>query len=206
MAQCSPPADPEGTSGMSGSGGRRARMRRAAVLVLAVLVLVVVLAVRWRLDADPSRAFLIADAAYKAGRTAEADAALRRLEQLRPPTSVDRLLRRGRASPEGSGPGPGGAGGCPRRRRRGTTGAAAGRTSRNPPRADSGSRGSPEGLADTLPARGPTPQGAGLSLQHPAPAGRSRRHAGRADGTRRPGFRLHPPLDQDAEHGLESQR
>jgi tetratricopeptide (TPR) repeat protein len=68
-------------------------MRRAAALVLAGLVLVVVLAARRRLDADPNRAFLSADAAFKAGRYAEADAALRRLERLRTPTSVDRLLR-----------------------------------------------------------------------------------------------------------------
>jgi tetratricopeptide (TPR) repeat protein len=78
---------------MAGEGGRRAWTRRVAVLILAGLVLVVVLAVRWRLDADPNRAFLTADAAFKAGRHAEAAAALNRLERLRRPTSVDRLLR-----------------------------------------------------------------------------------------------------------------
>ncbi len=78
---------------MAGEGGRRAWTRRVGVLILAGLVLVVVLAVRWRLDADPNRAFLTADAAFKAGRHAEADAALNRLERLRRPTSVDRLLR-----------------------------------------------------------------------------------------------------------------
>jgi tetratricopeptide (TPR) repeat protein len=60
-------------------------------LVLAGLVLG--LAVRRALEADPSRVFLRADAAFKAGRYAEADAALRRLERLRPPTPVDRFLR-----------------------------------------------------------------------------------------------------------------
>ena len=78
---------------MPGGGGRRAWMRRVGVLVLAGVVLVVVVAVRWRLDADPNRAFLSADAAFKAGRHAEADAALNRLERLRRPTSVNRLLR-----------------------------------------------------------------------------------------------------------------
>ena len=52
-------------------------MRRVGVLILAAVVLVVVVAVRWRLDADPNRVFLSADAAFKAGRYAEADAALR---------------------------------------------------------------------------------------------------------------------------------
>ncbi len=48
----------------------------------------------WRVrEADPTRVFLRADAAYKAGRYAEAEAALRRLERLRPPTPVDRSLR-----------------------------------------------------------------------------------------------------------------
>ncbi len=74
-------------------GGRRARARRVGVLILAAVVLVVVVAVRWRLNADPNLAFLSADAAFKAGRYAEADAALARLERLRPPTSGDRLLR-----------------------------------------------------------------------------------------------------------------
>jgi predicted Zn-dependent protease len=50
-------------------------------------------AVRQWLDADPGRVFRRADTALKAGRYAEAEAALRRLEGLRRPTSVDRLLR-----------------------------------------------------------------------------------------------------------------
>jgi tetratricopeptide (TPR) repeat protein len=78
---------------MAGRDRRRAWVRRVAVLVLAGLILGVFLSVRWRLNADPSRVFLAADAAFKAGRYAEADAALRRLERLRPPTPVDRLLR-----------------------------------------------------------------------------------------------------------------
>jgi predicted Zn-dependent protease len=45
------------------------------------------------IPADPNRVFLQADAAFKAGRHAEADAALRRLEYLRAPTPVDRFLR-----------------------------------------------------------------------------------------------------------------
>lgn len=68
-------------------------MRWGAVLIIAGVVLVVVLAVRARLDADPDRAFLGADAAFKAGRIAEARRILGRLERLRPPTSADRLLR-----------------------------------------------------------------------------------------------------------------
>jgi tetratricopeptide (TPR) repeat protein len=68
-------------------------MRRAGVLILAGLVLVVVLAARRRLNDDPNRVFIKADTAFKAGRHVEADAALRRLERLRAPTPVDRLLR-----------------------------------------------------------------------------------------------------------------
>ncbi len=78
---------------MAGRGGRRSRMRRAGVLILVGLVLAVFLAVRRRLDDDPNRAFIKADAAFKAGRYPEADAALRRLERLRAPTPVHRLLR-----------------------------------------------------------------------------------------------------------------
>jgi predicted Zn-dependent protease len=51
------------------------------------------LAVRQALDADPNGVFLRADAAFKAGRYAEAAAALRRLERLRRPTPVDCFLR-----------------------------------------------------------------------------------------------------------------
>jgi tetratricopeptide (TPR) repeat protein len=78
---------------MAGGDSRRAWRLRAAALVLAGLVLVATVAVQWRLHADPNRAFLAADAAFKAGRHAEAEAALRRLERLRTPTPVDRLLR-----------------------------------------------------------------------------------------------------------------
>ncbi len=62
----------------------------AGLILLAVLVG----AMRgWRLGSDPDRLFLQADAAYKAGRLAEADTLLRQLEPLRPPNTVDRLLR-----------------------------------------------------------------------------------------------------------------
>lgn len=71
----------------------QAWMRWGAVLVIAVVVLGVVVVVRSRLDADPSRAFLAADAAFRAGHVAEARRILRRLERLRRPTSADRLLR-----------------------------------------------------------------------------------------------------------------
>ncbi len=48
----------------------------------------------WRVRAaDPDREFQRADAAFKAGRYAEADAALRRLERLGPPTPLIRMLR-----------------------------------------------------------------------------------------------------------------
>jgi tetratricopeptide (TPR) repeat protein len=48
----------------------------------------------WRIrESDPNLVFLRADAAYKAGRHAEAEATLRRLERLRAPTPVDRYLR-----------------------------------------------------------------------------------------------------------------
>ncbi len=68
-------------------------MRWGAVLVIAVVVLGVVLTVRARLDADPNRAFRLADEAFKAGHVVEARRILKRLERLRPPTSPDRLLR-----------------------------------------------------------------------------------------------------------------
>ena len=78
---------------MSARAVHRAWMRRAAVAILVVAVLVGVVAGRGRLDSDPNRVFLKADTAFKAGQYAEADATLRRLEQLRAPTPVDRLLR-----------------------------------------------------------------------------------------------------------------
>jgi tetratricopeptide (TPR) repeat protein len=78
---------------MAGSAVRRTWIRRGSVLVLAGVVLAAVLAMRSRLEADPNRVFVNADAAFKAGRYAEAAAMLRRLERLRPPTPVDRLLR-----------------------------------------------------------------------------------------------------------------
>jgi tetratricopeptide (TPR) repeat protein len=55
--------------------------------------MVLTLAVRWARKLDPDRLFLRADAAFRAGRYAEADAVLHRLERLRPPSTVDRLLR-----------------------------------------------------------------------------------------------------------------
>jgi predicted Zn-dependent protease len=54
---------------------------------------VLALAIRWARRPDPDGLFLRADAAYKAGRHAEADAVLHRLERLRPPSGLDRLLR-----------------------------------------------------------------------------------------------------------------
>jgi tetratricopeptide (TPR) repeat protein len=57
------------------------------------VVLTGIVLARSRLDSDPNRVFLKADAAFKAGRYTEADATLRRLERLRAPTPVDRLLR-----------------------------------------------------------------------------------------------------------------
>jgi predicted Zn-dependent protease len=54
---------------------------------------VLALAVRWSRQDDPDRLFLRADAAFKAGHYAEADAVLHRLERLRPPFPLDRLLR-----------------------------------------------------------------------------------------------------------------
>jgi predicted Zn-dependent protease len=78
---------------MSGSAGRVAWMRRGAVLVLLGAVSIAAAVASGRLESDPNRVFLKADAAFKAGRHAEAEAELRRLERLRPPTPVDRLLR-----------------------------------------------------------------------------------------------------------------
>jgi tetratricopeptide (TPR) repeat protein len=75
------------------------RLRRArwtAIAWAGALMLVgslLTLAVRWARQRDPDRLFLRADAAFRAGRYAEADAVLERLERLRPPSPVDRLLR-----------------------------------------------------------------------------------------------------------------
>ncbi len=78
---------------MRSSGAHRVGIGWIGALVLLGLGLT--LAIRRVWESDPARAFMRADAAYKAGRYAEADAALHRLERLRAPTSVDRLLRRG---------------------------------------------------------------------------------------------------------------
>lgn len=69
--------------------------RSSRFVVAGSILLAVVVGVRglWHPGSDPDRIFLRADAAYKAGRPAEADAMLRRLEQLRPPNTVERLLR-----------------------------------------------------------------------------------------------------------------
>jgi predicted Zn-dependent protease len=69
----------------------RARIGWIAGLILLTLGSSRMIRLGW--DADPDRVFSRADAAYRAGRPAEADAALHRLERLRPPTPVDRLLR-----------------------------------------------------------------------------------------------------------------
>jgi tetratricopeptide (TPR) repeat protein len=58
-----------------------------------LLWLLATLTVWWIRRTDPTHVFLRADAAYKAGRYGEAEQALRRLERLRPPTSLDRYLR-----------------------------------------------------------------------------------------------------------------
>ena len=72
---------------------RPSRARWPWVLGIGSLILAGLGLIAGRLIADPNRVFLRADAAFKAGRYAEADAALRRLERLRAPTPVDRLLR-----------------------------------------------------------------------------------------------------------------
>jgi tetratricopeptide (TPR) repeat protein len=74
-------------------GVRWAWMWPVVAVALVGAVLVMVPAARWRRDADPDHMFSDADEAYKAGRYGEAEAALRSLERLRPPASVDRLLR-----------------------------------------------------------------------------------------------------------------
>ena len=78
---------------MPGRAGGRAWTRWGAAAVLLGAAAIAAAVVRGRLDSDPNRVFLRADVAFKAGRHAEADAALRRLERLRPPTAGDRLLR-----------------------------------------------------------------------------------------------------------------
>ena len=72
---------------------RSHRLRLGWIGALILLGLGLSLAVRRAREADPDRVFLRADAAYKAGRSAEADVALHKLERLRTPTPVDRLLR-----------------------------------------------------------------------------------------------------------------
>lgn len=73
---------------------RTSRRAVAGVVAGSILLAVVVGAMGLRrAGSDPDRIFLRADAAYKAGRPAEADAMLRRLERLRPPNTVERLLR-----------------------------------------------------------------------------------------------------------------
>lgn len=65
----------------------------AVALSLATAIAIAALSRRGGPGSDPNRVFLEADAAYKSGRYADADATLRRLERLRPPTDPDRLLR-----------------------------------------------------------------------------------------------------------------
>ncbi len=90
-------------SGMPSS--RAHGVRIGWIVALVLLGAGLSLAVRRNWDTDPDRVFLRADAAFKAGRFAEADTALRRLERLRPATDVDRFLRaeveRGARTPRG---------------------------------------------------------------------------------------------------------
>jgi predicted Zn-dependent protease len=75
---------------------RLSRAHRVWIGWTSALILLVVglsLMVRRFWKDDPIRLLARADAAYKAGRYAEVDAALRRLERLRPPTTIDRFLR-----------------------------------------------------------------------------------------------------------------
>ena len=75
------------------------RLKRSHVLrvgglgALILLGLGLSLAVRRIWNADPTRVFARADQAYKEGRYGDAEIALRQLENLREPTSVDRYLR-----------------------------------------------------------------------------------------------------------------
>ncbi len=71
---------------------RLSRAHRAWIGGIAALVLAGWAVWQWR-AADARRIFARADAAVKAGRFAEADLELRRLERLRPPTPVARFLR-----------------------------------------------------------------------------------------------------------------
>jgi hypothetical protein len=80
----SPPVDQEGVSRMAWSGTRRSGSWRVGRLTLVGSSLVAVPAARRRREADPERTFQDANKAFKAGRYAEADAALRSLERLRP--------------------------------------------------------------------------------------------------------------------------
>ena len=192
---------------MAWSGTRRSWIWRVGVLSLVGSSLVAALTARRGRNADPDARLLecgqgLQGRALRRGRRRPAIVGTAPTAGVRRPSAP----RRGRAGDGGSGPGPGGARGDPRRSRRGALGPAPGRPDRDPPRADAPGRGGLQGLAGTLPARGPTAQGIGLYLQYPAPAGRARRDAGRADGPRRAGLRRDPPLDQDAEHGLEPQR
>ncbi len=68
-------------------------VRIGSIVALFLLGAVLSLLVRRNWDADPDRVFQRADIAFKAGRFAEADTALRRLERLRPATDLDRFLR-----------------------------------------------------------------------------------------------------------------
>jgi tetratricopeptide (TPR) repeat protein len=74
------------------SGMRLSRAHWAWIGVIGALIVAGVIN-RHRLEVDPERLFLRAEAALKDGRYAEADAALRHLVQLRPPIPADRFLR-----------------------------------------------------------------------------------------------------------------
>jgi tetratricopeptide (TPR) repeat protein len=63
---------------------RLRRSQQASIGLVVALILV---------DADPGWVFRCADRAFQAGRYAEADRALKRLERLRRPSPVDRFLR-----------------------------------------------------------------------------------------------------------------
>jgi len=72
---------------------RLGRSQKAWIGLFVVVLVPAGFAVWRRYQADPDPIFSSAEKAYQSGRYVEAEAALKRLERLRPPTDVDHYLR-----------------------------------------------------------------------------------------------------------------
>jgi predicted Zn-dependent protease len=87
------PGESFGGEGFSMRLGRSRKVWIGSLVVVCLAVALPGFAVWRRSQADPNAIQSIAEKAYQSGRHAQADALLKRLERIRPPTPIDHYLR-----------------------------------------------------------------------------------------------------------------